>query len=92
MTGGVGAARIVCPVGVFAAQESQIALLTEELNHAATLPAKVEFATSLQRVAEGLIACKDRQVDNVNCRLCQEFSRLRANAAGLIVRTARLAS
>lgn len=92
MTGAPGAARIVCPVGILAAQEDEIRRLTEALNHAARLPEKVALARRLQAVAEGLVACRDRRAGDINCRACQDFSRLRANTASLILRAAQLAS
>lgn len=92
MTAEAGGARILCPAGIFAAQEAEIREVTVALNRAARLPEKAAFATRLRAVAEGLLACEDRQADNLNCRLCRDFSHLRANAASLILRTARLAS
>ncbi|MFG1394770.1 hypothetical protein [Xanthobacter agilis] len=91
MTQVAGAARIVCPVDVFAAREQEIRTFTVGLNHAASRPEKVAFAARLEAAAEELLACKDRRADDLNCRLCQDFSRLRANTAALILRATRLA-
>ncbi|WP_454916596.1 hypothetical protein [Xanthobacter sediminis] len=92
MTGDTGTAGIVCPAGVLAPQEDELRRLTEEFNHAESLAVKVAFATRLQAAAEGLVACKERQPGNINCRACQDFSHLRANTASLILRAAQLAS
>ncbi|HQS10357.1 MAG TPA: hypothetical protein PLK13_16170 [Xanthobacteraceae bacterium] len=92
MTVETGEARILCPAGIFAAQEAEIRALTGALNRATRLPEKVAFATRLRAVAEDLLACKDRQADNLNCRLCEDFSHLRANASSLLLRAARLVS
>lgn len=66
--------------------------LADAINHATGASARAARASQLQSVAEILLGCADQQLGNCNCRLCQEVSRLRVNAAGLILRAARLAS
>lgn len=92
MSGAGTAARILCPAGVFARHEDEMRRLTDALNGARDLAAKAAVAVRLQAAAEELLACAERRADDVNCRLCQEFSRLRVNTATLIQRMARLAS
>ena len=92
MSAAAAAARIICPAGVFAPQEAEMRRLADAINHATGASARAARASQLQSVAEILLGCADQQLGNCNCRLCQEVSRLRVNAAGLILRAARLAS
>ncbi|MBS1165402.1 MAG: hypothetical protein H6R00_1427 [Proteobacteria bacterium] len=92
MNSGAGVAQIVCPAGIFAGREAEIVRLTDTLNRTANLKAKAAESTLLREAADQLLVCTFREADNINCRLCQEFSRLRVNTADLILRTAQLVS
>lgn len=86
-----GEAKIDCPLGIFAGHEREIGQLTEALNQAPNLAAKAEIAGRLRDATAVLLSCVGYQEDNINCRLCREFSRLRDQTAALVARAAGLA-
>lgn len=89
MNAGTGVPLIVCPAGIFLPQEREIARLTDALNRATTLAEKALQAVELRAAADRLLNCDRRLADNVNCRLCEGFSSLRARTMDLILHTAR---
>lgn len=84
--------HIVCPAGIFAGYEQTIQRLTAEINRTSAVADKAAAARELRDTTELLLACSQRQDGNINCRICQEFARLRSNTADLILRAAGLAS
>lgn len=83
-------AQINCPIDLFPRQEAEIARLTEALNAARTAEAKAPPATAMLEAVNVLLACRACDEAIVDCRLCQNFSRLRAKTAGLILKAGRL--
>jgi hypothetical protein len=86
-----GEAKIDCPLGIFADHEREIGRLTEALNLAPNPAAKAGMAGQLRDATAVLLSCAGYQEDNVNCRLCREFSRLRNQTAARVSRAAGLA-
>lgn len=84
-------AKIDCPLGIFAGHEREIGRLTEALNQATNPAAKAGMAGQLRDATAVLLSCAGYQEDNINCRLCREFSRLRNQTAALVARAAGLA-
>lgn len=82
------AAKIDCPLGIFADHEQEIGRLTVALNQAANPAAKAGMARQLCDATTVLLSCVGYQEDNINCRLCREFSRLRNQTAALVARVA----
>lgn len=92
MSTGTGVPPIVCPAGIFLPQEREITRPTGALNRATTLAEKALQAVELRAAADRLLNCDRRLADNVNCRLCEGFSSLRASTTDLVVHTARRVS
>lgn len=83
-----GQTKIDCPLGIFAAHEQKIGRLTEVLNQATNPTAKAGLAGQLRNATAVLLSCSCYLEDNINCRMCREFSRLRNQTAALVARVA----
>lgn len=81
---------IRCPIGLFSEQEEEIERLTEAINRASTAAEKAPWAQELIEAVHVLLACEQYDEENVNCRLCRNFSELRRKTAGLVVKAGRL--
>jgi hypothetical protein len=77
---------IRCPIDLFPKQEAKIERLTEAINRAPTAAEKAPLAQDLIDVVDVLLACEAYDEENVNCRLCQNFSKLRRKTATLILK------
>lgn len=85
------APKIDCPLGIFADHEREICRLNEALNQATNPAVKAGVAEQLRDATKLLLSCVGYQEDNINCRLCREFSRLRNQTAALVIAAAKLA-
>jgi hypothetical protein len=77
---------ICCPIDLFPKKEAKIERLTEAINRAPTAAEKAPLAQDLIDVVDVLLACEAYDEENVNCRLCQNFSKLRRKTATLILK------
>lgn len=80
---------IDCPIALFAKQEAEIVGLTAAINQARTAPGKAPAAEALARAVDVLLACEHYDENDLNCRLCRDFSALRHKTATLILKAAR---
>jgi hypothetical protein len=83
-------AQINCPIDLFPRQEAEIARLTEAINAARTAEAKAPAAEALLEAVNVLLACEVYDEARLDCRLCRNFSELRAKTAGLVLQAGRL--
>jgi hypothetical protein len=83
-------AQINCPIDLFLRQEAEIARLTEAINAARTAEAKAPAAEALLEAVNVLLACEVYDEARLDCRLCRNFSQLRAKTANLILKAGRL--
>lgn len=83
-------AQINCPIDLFPRQEAEIVRLTEALNAARTTEAKAPSAEALLEAVNVLLACEVYDEARLDCRLCRNFSELRAKTANLILKAGRL--
>ena len=83
-------AQINCPIDLFPRQEAEIARLTEAINAARTAEAKAPSAEALLETVNVLLACEVYDEARLDCRLCRNFSELRAKTANLILKAGRL--
>lgn len=83
-------AQINCPIDRFPRQEAKIARLTEAINAARSAQAKAPAAEALLEAVNVLLACEAYDEARPDCRLCRNFSHLRAKTANLILKAGRL--
>ncbi len=88
--GASGKVGIDCPIDLFAPTEREIEQITVSINQAQSPAAKALLASELRCTVGKLLSCTAYDVDNSNCRLCQEVSRLRDRTAVLVERAAGL--
>jgi hypothetical protein len=81
---------IRCPIDLFSEQEAKIERLTEAINHAPTATEKAPLAQDLIEAVDVLLACEQYDEENVSCRLCRNFSKLRRKTAALIIKAGSL--
>ncbi len=82
---------IVCPIDLFSRIERQVEETTAAINRASTPAEKAQRAGELRAAVSRLLECKAYDEDNLNCRLCREFSKLRDQTAAVVEQAARLA-
>lgn len=87
---GSPAPSIVCPIDLFDRVEGEIQDLTAAINHAPTATEKAPLAGELRRAVSVLLECDAYDEDNVNCRLCRDFSELRDKTAAVVEQAAKL--
>jgi len=83
-------ANIYCPISLFARQEAEIIRLTQAINQAPRAAEKAVWAQALIEEVDLLLGCEQYDEENLNCRLCRQFSELRRKTAALIVRAGQL--
>lgn len=83
-------ASIRCPSGLFLKQEAEIARLTQAINQARTAAEKTPYAQGLIEAVDVLLACEAYDGQDLNCRLCRDFSELRRKTASLVIKVGRL--
>lgn len=81
---------IRCPIDLFSEQEAKIERLTEAINRAPTATEKAPLAQDLIEAVDVLLACEQYDEENVNCRLCRNFSKLRRKTAALVMKAGKL--
>ena len=82
--------RIACPIGLFDGCERHIALLSAALNHASAPEEKRLLLQDLLENLSTLLACTAYDRNNINCRLCRDFSKLRRKTAAVIEKATAL--
>ena len=82
---------IDCPIDLFPSVERKIEDLTTAINRASTAAEKAGPASELRAQVSTLLDCEAYDEDNMNCRLCREFSELRDETAALVEQATRLA-
>jgi len=85
-----GQADIHCPISLFATQEGEVIRLTQAINQAPRAAEKAVWAQALIEEVDLLLGCEQYDEENLNCRLCRQFSELRRKTAALIVRAGQL--
>ena len=83
--------RLDCRIGLFGQVEPDIEDITERINQAADVAEKARLAAELHHAVAPLLDCEAYDHNDVNCRLCREFSQLRGKTADMIQMAARLA-
>lgn len=78
--------RIACRIGLFERQEEAVAELTPAVNTTRNPAARAEHARQLLAALEPLLSCGAYSDDDVNCRLCRQFSQLRRQMALLVLK------
>jgi len=76
--------KIECPIDLFEGCESQIERLTAAINFATAPKEKGVLARELSASVKTLLDCKEFDLDDTNCRLCRDLSRLRHKTAAVI--------
>lgn len=79
-----------CPIGLFAGVEREIADITTAINGAPSVKEKAPLAGELRAAVSVLLDCTAYDGDNINCRICRQFSELRNNTAALVEQAAGL--
>lgn len=83
--------QIDCPIGLFEEVQPKIEDITSAINQAPTATEKARWAGELRDAVGPLLDCKAYDENNLNCRLCREFSQLRDKTAAVVQQAARLA-
>jgi len=91
MTGRDTGPEIDCPIMLFAGVEREVKDITAALNRAPEVAEKARFARELRGAISTLLECNAYDGNNVNCRQCREFSKLRDKTAALVEQAAKLA-
>jgi predicted transcriptional regulator len=65
--------------------EEAIGKLTDDMNKAKTMTAKIAKAQELMRVADSLLSCSLYRLDNWNCENCHRIATLRKKASQIVV-------
>ena len=82
--------RIACPIGIFEGCETKIERLTAALNQTVAPEEKARLARDLLEELSTLLDCSAYDQNNINCRLCRNFSSLRRKTAAVIEKAAAL--
>jgi tRNA U54 and U55 pseudouridine synthase Pus10 len=83
-------AHIHCPIDLFEGCERKIERLTAAINHAPAPEEKGRRARQLLEAVATLLNCDAYDQNNLNCRLCRDFSTLRHKTASVIEKAAAL--
>ncbi len=83
-------AHISCSIGLFPKQDAEVARQTEAINAARTARDKAPAAEAMLEAVNVLLACSAYDESRLDCRLCRNFSQLRAKMARLVVRAGKL--
>jgi hypothetical protein len=81
-----GHPALVCPINLFERLEPQIADISSRINTAPTPHEKGQLANDLLGLTQQLLDCESSDSNNLNCRLCREFSALRQQTAKLVLK------
>ena len=82
-------AKINCPT--FQKQEPVIEDITAKINGAKGVLEKADFAEELQKEVDILLSCPDYNEKSKDCSNCHFIANIRTKAAGLIIKTEKLA-
>jgi hypothetical protein len=83
-------ANIRCPIDLFPRQEVEVSRLTQAINQAPRAADKAPWAQAMIETVDVLLACEQYDEENLNCRLCRQFSQLRRETATVVVKAGRL--
>jgi hypothetical protein len=79
------ASSLLCPIGLFHREETEIGAATRKINAAFSLAERALHARAIVEATKVLTSCTHFDPASLHCRLCQNFSHLRARTAELLV-------
>ncbi len=79
------ASSLRCPIGLFHREETDIEAATRKINAAFSLAERALYARAIVEATKVLTSCIHFDPASLHCRLCQNFSQLRARTAEIIV-------
>jgi hypothetical protein len=79
------AASLLCPIGLFHREETEIESATRKINAAFSSAERALHARAIVEATKLLTSCSHFDPASLHCRLCQNFSRLRARTAEFLI-------
>ncbi len=79
------ASSLMCPIGLFHREEAEIEAATRKINAAFSSVERALHARAIVEATNVLTSCTHFDPTSLHCRLCQNFSQLRARTAEFLV-------
>ena len=86
------ASTFLCPIGLFQREETEIEAATRKINAAVSSAERAMHARVIVEATKVLTSCSHFDAASLHCRLCQNFSHLRARTAELLVQAGNSAA